>query len=283
MEDTLLDEHAIITPPTTNPKDIPVRRYKYTIDSRDRNTNIYKNPAKYTLKLDEAITDVTKVELLLTDFKFNNYNIHKYNNILHTSIADYEISSGVYDGPTLATELESATPFNVSFNELTKKFSFTYGTTVTLNFKSSEQRRYDMDTSVDTYPLNSIGKVIGFDIDEYILDPATPLTPPYPVDLETENYIVMFMQQAKVYQSKNNNIHNCFAIINKLESTSDGIVMIDNAISKTFNPPIASLSNLVFKFCDREGNLYDFQNKDHRFELVFTSLKQTRCYNEIFK
>jgi hypothetical protein len=283
MDDNIYEDHALIVPPVLNSKDIPLRKVKYIIDSRDRNIDLYPNPAKYTIKVEESITDVTNVELILTDFKFNNYNIKSTNNILHTSQGDYFIPEGIYDGESIASTLTSETPLTVTYNPLNKKLTFVCGSDITLNFKSTEKKQYDCENQVNVYTKYSIGKFLGFPISNYDLVASTPFLVPYPLDLETENYIVMFMQQAKVYQSKKNSTHNCFAIINKSDSYSNGIVMFDNNVSKSFNPPIANLTNLVFKFCDYEGNLYDFQNKEHRFEVVFTCLKQTRCYNQIFK
>jgi len=284
MEEQLYDENAIITPPKINTKDIPIRKYKYIIDSRDRNKDLYPNPARYTIKLDEGLTDVVSAELILTDFKFNNYNVTKYNNILHTDTEDYTIPLGTYDGLSIASTLTSLVPsLTVTFNNISNKLTFESTVNMELKFKSDEQTRYDFDNFVYHYPTNSIGKMLGFAIDNYSLVANTSLEAPYMMDLETENYIIMYMQQAKVYQSKNNNAHNSFAIINKMENSSNGLVMFNNNVTKSFNPAIANLTNLVFKFCDYRGNLYDFQNREHRFEIVFTCFKQTRCYNEIFK
>lgn len=284
MEDNLYDENAIIAPPKLKPSDLPVRKYRYIIDSRDRNANVYPNPAKYTIKLDEGLTDVISAELILTDFKFNEYNVTRYNNVLYTvSGTEYVLPHGVYIGETIASALTDTTPFTVTYNGTNRKLTFTSDTDVVLKFKADSPKRYDMDTFVDVYPNNSMGKLLGFGVDNYELTAGASFEAPYSVDLENEHYIIMYMQQAKTYQSKNNTAHNAYAIINKLESTSNGLVMFNNAVSKSFNPPIANLTNLVFKFCDYHGNLYDFQNKEHRFEIVFTSLKQTRSYNEIFK
>lgn len=284
MEEQLLDENAIITPPKINTKDIPIRKYKYIIDSRDRNINVYPDPAKYTIKLDEGLTDVVSAELILTDFKFNDYNVNKYNNVLHTDTHNYTIPLGTYDGVSMASTLTSLIPaLTVTFDDISSKLTFVSSVNMELKFKDDEQRRYDFDNFVNDYPTNSVGKLLGFAIDNYELTASAPLEAPFMIDLETENYIIMYMQQAKVYQSKNNKAHNAFAIINKMENNSNGLVMFNNNVTKSFNPAIANLSNLIFKFCDYKGNLYDFQNREHRFEIVFTCFKQTRCYNEIFK
>ena len=283
MDEDLYDDHAIITPPKISLKDIPVRKNRYIIDSRDRNTKRYPNPSKYTIELEESLTDVISAELVLTDFKFNKYNITNYNNILHTSSGDYTLTPGIYTGSSLASELETQTGLTVTFSDITQKLTITPVSGVTLNFKSLEQKQYDYNERIDVYPRGSIGKLLGFGIFEYDLDAGVAFEAPFSIDLETSNYIIMFMQQAKVIKSRNNVTHNAFAIINKLENSSNGLVMHDNVIKKSFNPPIADLRKLVFKFVDYDGNLYDFQNKDHRFEIVFTTLKQTRCYDEIFK
>ena len=284
MEEQLYDENAIIAPPKINTKDIPIRKYKYIIDSRDRNKTLYPDPAKYTIKLDEGLTDVVSTELILTDFKFNDYNVNKYNNVLHTDTQDYTITLGKYDGTSLASALTSLIPsLTVTFNNISSKFTFVSTVNMELKFKNDEQTRYDLDNFMYNYPTNSVGKLLGFAIENYTLTANIPLEAPYMLDLETENYIIMYMQQAKVYQSKNNKAHNSFAIINKMENNSNGLVMFNNNVVKSFNPAIANLTNLVFKFCDYNGNLYDFQNREHRFEIVFTCFKQTRCYNEIFK
>ena len=284
MEDQLYDENAIIIPPKINTKDIPIRKYKYIIDSRDRNKNLYPDPAKYVIKLDEGLTDVVSAELILTDFKFNNYNVNTHNNVLHTDSQDYTIPLGTYDGVSIASTLTSLIPqMTVTFDDISSKLTFLSSINMEFRFKNDEQGRYDLDNFVNEYPNKSVGKLLGFSIDNYILTANTPLEAPYMIDLETETYIIMYMQQAKMYQSKNNKAHNAFAIINKMENNSNGLVMYNNNVMKSFNPAIANLSNLVFKFCDYKGNLYDFQNREHRFEIVFTCFKQTRCYNEIFK
>jgi len=281
-EGRLMDQKAIITPPKIPFKDIPTRKHRYIIDSRDRNKKLYPTQSAYQIHMDESLTDVVSAELVLTDFKFNNYNITSHNNILHTSIGDFELRQGVQTGVSLSNELTDTTPFIVTFDPITEKLTITSIETVTLKFKSDRQRQYDYDHRIDVYKEKSVGKVLGFGIEDYELDANVPLEAPYPVDLESANYIIMYMQQAKNFKSKNNNAHDCFAIINKLENSSNGLVMYENNVKKFFNPPIADLKKLVFKFCDYEGNLYDFQNKDHRFEIIFTTLKQTRCYNEIF-
>lgn len=279
----LLASKAIIEPPKIDSRDLPTRRIRYIIDSRDRNIELYPSPSKYKLKLDEPLTDVVKAELTVSDFKFNDYNITANNNVLHAESGEYSLPLGRYDGPALAQTLTDVTPFTVTYNSVRDKLTFVADAADRLMFKSTESRQFDQETFVKVYPPKSAGRVLGFDINNYDLEAGVDLEAPYRLYLSDENFIIMYMQLAKVYFSQNNKIHNCFAVLNKSETSTHGLIMHAGAdVAKTFRPPLPNLGTLSFKFTDYEGNLYDFQNKEHRFEIVFTCLRQTRCYNEIF-
>lgn len=277
-DDTYINK-AIIKPPETDFKNLPTRKIRYIVDSRDRNYNLFPSPSKYVINTEEVIRDIVKVDLVLSDFKFNDYNVTKYNNILHIDSNTYTIPEGKYDAQELCDKLNEVTSIEVIYNHITDKFTFK-GDGNILKFKSDFQERYD-DTMVDVYEKNSIGKTLGFPIDNYELN-IDGIEAPYRVNLNSENYIVMYMAPTKVYQSKNNKVLNAFAIINKEESNGFFINGNETLASKSFNPRLPTFDRLSFKFCDRNGNLYDFQNKEHRMVLVFTCLRQTVSYNGIF-
>lgn len=276
----LFIDKAIIKPPEVEYKNLPVRKIRYCIDSRDRNYTQYPSPSKYVLDTEEMLKDIVQVDLTLADFQFNDYNITTNNNILHTSLGNYEIPPGVYDAELLADKLTESTPFMVEHNTISDKFTFTATEDVTLIFQKDNSVRYDLSSYMNVYPENSIGKVLGFPVSKVELVANKPLEATYRIDLKAENYIVMYLTPAKVFSSKNNKIHNCFAIINKGDTegwTNDTVIA-----SKRFNPCLPNMNKLNIKFCDRDGKLYDFQNKEHRMEIVFTCLKQTVGYNGIF-
>ena len=79
----------------------------------------------------------------------------------------------------------------------------------------------------------------------------------------------------------NNNAHEAFAVINN-QSNGNLNNVSEELIKKSYYPALSSMKTFTIKFKDYYGNLYDFQNKDHRFEIIFTCFKQTRGYNEIF-
>ena len=78
----------IIKPPTQQERDNFTNNSLITqklimIDSRDRNTNLYKNNNDFIIELDEPIDDVYEVELVSANMPINSYNINQHNNRLY--------------------------------------------------------------------------------------------------------------------------------------------------------------------------------------------------------
>jgi len=290
----LFEEHAIIQPPDFKSVNIPKRKFKYIIDSRDRNTKRYPNPAKYTLNLDHNINDVIMIQIYLLDIPFNNYNITQYNNILHIfnkslNITDeYSIIPGNYTPQTLVEALNNVLVDNnnvgvatITYNEITEKITFMANGDIELIFKSPTQKKYDDDILIDKYMNNSIGKVLGFGIDNYEIGANDELESPYTLNLKADDYMTMYITTAKNYYSINTHAHEAFAVINN-QSNGNLNIVSEELMKKSYYPALPSMKTFSIKFKDYHGNLYDFQNKDHRFEIIFTCYKQTRSYNEIF-
>jgi hypothetical protein len=255
------------------------------------------------------------------EYNVGIYNNLIYIKTSDTDEATISIDPGVYDAESLMVELNaklSAYNISVSYLDTQRKYKLSASTGVELNVvthhpeKSSlpmyNQMLMDKKAELDTvstnseryidlleeinmlhekimaintyeedYKPNSIYRVLGFEREDISLSSGEHKILTYPLNLKPERYIVMYLQQAKKYNSTNMNIHQCFAIIN-----DDKGQTYDQNIIKSFNPPLASYKNLKFKFCDYYGNPYDFQNKDHRFEIAITCLKQTRMYGNIF-
>ena len=196
----LFQEHSIIQPPDFKTVNIPKRKFKYIIDSRDRNTKRFPNPAKYTLNLDHNINDVIMIQIYLLDIPFNNYNITKNNNILHINDAEYSITPGNYSPSTLVDALNATLTgiVNVTYNEITEKINFNPNIKITLNLKSPTQTKYDDSNYVDTYMNNSIGKVLGFGIENYEIGVNNEFEAPYTINLKTDDYMTMYITTAKI-------------------------------------------------------------------------------------
>lgn len=90
----------------------------------------------------------------------------------------------------------------------------------------------------------------------------------------------MNIDQFDILKSNNNDIHRTTAII--IDNYSN-INMGDTPhLIKKFTPPISRLSRIKVSFTDKFGNPYDFQNMDHRIELIFKSFTQKRKYQNLF-
>ena len=283
--DDILNTHAVIKPPEFDLKNLPQKRYRYIIDSRDRNTNRHTSPSNYVVELDDPLKEVMSVRLLTSEFPFNKKNITNNNNILHILregvLNEYVIPAGKYNGEQLVMAIKNNTDdvfTNVSYDLITEKITFQSSADITFDFVSENQKRISESEWIDTLRKNSIARVLGFGISRYDCNTSESYESPFSVNLIPDQYIVMYMQKAKVNVSTNNNINQSFCLINK-SSENNGYEQFSEGVTKNFNPPIAQLSSLTFKFKDYYGNLYDFDNKDHRFELLFTCMKQQSGYH----
>jgi len=96
-------------------------------------------------------------------------------------------------------------------------------------------------------------------------------------DLEPTKYIALFINNDTTESldkicSNNNNIQDAFAIIPNFLPNNDGIVYFNRASSPNINniyhyyPTNRSLNKLTIKFTDKNGNLYDFNGREHVLE-----------------
>lgn len=63
--------------------DISYKRKTVVISSADRNLNTYPNPSNYEVTLKEPINDVSEITLVEGNIPSSQYNINKFNNVLH--------------------------------------------------------------------------------------------------------------------------------------------------------------------------------------------------------
>ena len=92
----------VIKPPTQQERDNFTNNSLITqklimIDSRDRNTNLYKNNNDFIIELDEPIDDVYEVELVSANMPINSYNINEHNNRLYFFVNSVSDFSKTYD------------------------------------------------------------------------------------------------------------------------------------------------------------------------------------------
>lgn len=132
----------------------------------------------------------------------------------------------------------------------------------------------------------SIGGVLGYAPKEMLVHYTgdayiPPLIPEFPINLHPENYIALYMEHAKGYLSTNHKTHQCFATIRR-NNEENGAYVLSRTVRKRFTQAIPALTRIKVKFKSHSGELYDFQNKDHRIELLYVCYIQTRDYGVIF-
>lgn len=286
------EDSAIIRPPKQIYFDENNANRRYTrlvVDSRDRNLDLFPNPSKYEIELDEDINDVISAELIIADVPLKGYNINKFNNVIHVNwngdSLNITIPEGNYDASTLLSVMNAvftgATDINASYDSVKDKYTFRSAYSFSFVFKG-DRVLIDGNQFNTLYKTNTCAQVIGFANKDYLCDiDSDPLKPfllqsVNRLNFEMNNYAILNIDACSVNKSVNNVINKSFAIIGK--SYTNMNIYHDTRIKKGFNPPIAKLSKLRITFKDYWGNLYDFQNHDHRIELHLEHLKNCRKY-----
>lgn len=260
---------------------------KYTrmiIDSKDRDQTLFPDPNKYEIVFDDDINDVISAQLLnLYVDMSSTYLVNKYFNTLRFTVSSTNyncvLNIGNYTESTLATEIETRMNALIAAN-----FKVIYSTTLD-KYIICSKLAFSMDFNFD----NSLASMLGFikktynSVSDASYDPTYPnvIVAPYRKNFDFNNYYVMYIEQFDLNKNANKNLNKSFAIIGnnyEIMNISD-----DPKIIKYFNPPINKLNKLRVSFYDRYGNPADFQNTDHRYEIMFKSFKQGRKYGHILK
>lgn len=281
MTEDEFNKHAIIKPPES---DVFVSNDKRTtrlvIDSMFRDKTQYPNPNNYCFIFDDDVNDVVSAKLLSIDIPFANYLINTYFNKLYISINNepqsiIELPIGNYSRSELANIITSCIQsifddieFNVMYNVNLDSFIFTCSVPFKLFFQGKP---------------NSLESLLGFENKDYVSNingSINKIQAPYRCNFNYNNYIVMCINGFDNNKSNSKPLNKSFAIISNIE----GEIRIsdDLSILKSFNPPLSRLPKITISFYDRYGNPYDFQNMDHRFELLLQSMKQRPKYQNIF-
>lgn len=264
---------------------------KYTnvvIDSRFRDLQLYPSPSDYYIQLDDELQDIVSAELIVTQIPFKAYTISSVNNVIRIQFlttgpihnvvippANYTPSELASTLTTILTALSPSVAFNVTYDALYDKFTIKSTGAFTLFFK-------DRDSKATNYATNTIGKTLGFKCEDYYVTSAPyTLTAPFRKNFNDLTYIVMHIDNFHVNATGNNSvITKSYAIIPS-DTSNTNIVSTSQKIVKYFNPPLPRIQRLHIQFKDINGNLYDFQNHDHRIEILFESYKQARRYGAL--
>jgi hypothetical protein len=259
------------------------------IDSRDRDLHLFPNPSRYDVTLDEEIQDVTSVELMCADVPMVSYTVSARNNeITLTSSSGstvvVQIDIGTYTKEELASAVQSAlnavptlsASFEVVYNARLDNYDLYSDAAFSLTFGAQigNTVKYNARTSA---------RLLGFGPRQYasVVVSTLPQFPhvvraPHRCDLDTDRYAVLHIEPAYVnYSTVNNTVLNkSFAILPRSSHALN--LRVDESRMKTFKPPLAKFSKMRVTFYDPQGELYDFQNRDHRLEFRFTVIRQKK-------
>lgn len=274
---------SVIRPPFEQFKNKEIKRKqtRFIIDSRTRDRNLYPDPSQYVINLDDPIEDVTSAQITTYNIPLEAYMVNKYNNNLFIKMNNthflINISVGDYDAVSLERELERS--INIQQNVL--HFSVVY-CHIKDNYIFNADGPFQLVFS-DTkglYTNGTIGKVIGFGPDTYsssFVDGRYTLQSRYKKNFSEQKYAILHIEQMSLHHSESDIINKCFNIVQPLIAT---FTTQCNQPIKYFNPPIARLTKLKLTFRDFNGNLYDFQNHDHRIDILFESNKHLRKFQD---
>ena len=255
---------------------------KYTrivIDSRDRDTSIYPNSNNYVVDLETEVLEVTSGEVIIKDISMSMYTINSYNDTLLLSIlgndnvvklpnGDYVASSFA---PVLADALNASLPESHPFTVTHNVSKDTY----TISCTSLSAGDFSLDFENVQLKQSNIALILGFVPGTVYTSVDNVLTAPFRTNFDADRYAVMRIDQFTVNNSATSTLHKSTALIGKVDVLSLRTII---PIKKYFNPPIARMFKLAISFTDYYGNPYEFNNKDHRLEIMLESKRHHSKY-----
>jgi len=257
------DSTAIIKPPFEQLKNTPLRYTRVTIDSRDRNQLNYPNPNDYVVEFEE-IEDVISGEIVILQVPFSSYLIHSFNNTFKLDGEIITLNPSNYTKTSIVNEINRhLSNITISYEDNRDAYTFTNSTTsdFTLIFSNHLSKMLGFKDTYDTYQ-----SVKGI------------LKAPFRANFDVDKYIVMVIDTMSINVSSNSVLNKSTVLVSRGDSLLN-TKSSTTPIKKYFNPTIGRLYKLRVRFTDYYGNPYDFQNQDHRFDIVYESKRQLNRYS----
>jgi hypothetical protein len=257
---------------------------RIVIDSRDRDVSLHPTPDRYDVRLHEDIFDVRSIKLIAADVPFSAYDVdHARNSVVPVragaggAIAEARLPRGDYGAPqelaaALADALSAATGLAVTaaYVPRTDNFRLTAPAAARLQLPfASWKHAAAVPASAGAA---AAARLLGFSSDrDYAFSPADgSLDSEFRRDARTgSRYMVLHMEPAEALKGVSSTLEKSFAVLQRHDDgdepcVSDGTLLYQ----KRWDPPLARLARFSFRFTDYEGRPIDFQNQDHRLELL---------------
>lgn len=264
--------------------------YVLSVDSRDRDMTMFPSSGEYTVKLPRVYANVEKVELLDVQLPMSFYVFDQSNSSITTSLYSsggtvleateiVTIPYGNYTNTTLVAALQTAlnaafvaqggVRFTVTLDTTTLLITFTNDLGLYMEFDTT-----DAGTGATDWGL---GYHLGFDRDA-ITSRATTITTPNTANLNPVTYVYLDIDPLNHLDISGRGgtpgvQRHAFAKI-PLPDVSFNIVYLD---SKTMSmppamlaPPVAKLERLRIKWKKYDGDVLNFNDTEHSFQLRVT-------------
>lgn len=275
---------------------------RVVVDSRDRNTILYPKQNRYQLSFDNEIRNVTRIDLVSADVPLSAYLVSQKNELVPFSIDDGSgnnkqnrtavLRVGDYDTEELREELERALDaaasdiksdaFRVKFVKRLDRYEVYCENEFDLLWRGEDGTHSQGMQPTRRYAERSAGRLLGFDAkdassvtassdDAPTASHTQQVVAPFRKNFSYDRYIVLRLSPTEeAVQSANENVDKSFAVLVDKKADNAGFAFFNNeSPAYVYNPPVARLRKLEFTFTDRDGEPYDFQNHDHRLELMF--------------
>jgi hypothetical protein len=280
------------------------RTHRIVLDSRDRDRTAHPRPSKYEVDLEDDLRDVVSVRLVAADVPFSSYTLPSGDPAsartltLQTPLVGggdptpVVFRAGVYEsGAAVAAELSFqlgtiAPPilYGVAWDAREDAiYVFVDGAfALTCDPAAAPRlaRLLGMGPTVPTRPLVVQGATDVATAQSGVHNTAGlayGLRMPFRVDVRGERYIALDLTPtAELLTSTNDPVNRTFAILPKSSSDTNIAWPEGAAVEKSWSTPLARISRLGVEFLDYYGTEYDFQNQDHRIEVVFRCLAQNQ-------
>lgn len=270
----------VIAPPSFSLR--ATRRVRLVVDSRDRNRDLYPTPAEYEVRLDEEVEDVVSAELVRAHVPLSSLLVDATCNVLTLSVGgatwvDVVVPPGDYTAVGLANALEGALNAGplagsaVTYDAQRDSYTISCASQPVFAVDAAAPRRgFDGVVYMD-YPANSIAQTLGFSVGYHSSTSAGELVAPFRRNFDLNRSAILFIDGFNVVRAMSSVTNNSFAVLGP--RGQDLMGEDDDRPVKYFEPPVPKLARLRVSWKDYRGNRYDFQNQDHRLELVLTVMK----------
>jgi hypothetical protein len=254
----------IIKPPEVK-KDKDIKYTRTVISSRDRDIDRYPNPNNYVVDLQTEIDEVVAGEILLLDVPFSSYLINSNNDTIIVNDENLKIPHGNYSKDEFAKVLEN------TFNTTSDIYTIQY---------VKAQDNFEIVSNMSEYTVKAtsyLAQIIGFKENKLYSSTNRLLRSEYRCRFDVNKYIILTVDYMTINNSIDSNVHKSTAIVyeNELQINTKALTI---PIKKYFNPIVPRLRHVRIKLTDYYGNPYDFQNHDHRIDIMYESRKHSIKY-----